>query len=212
MQRFVSLGIFAWLLAAQTVVAQDRVNVAQADELIHAIIKAAGDEKDLLRRFQIQERLNVSDDPEAALGKPRESVFDGHDHWWFRAGKGAWKKKENEPAVNLVWVWTLQAFLDEKSKITLLPEIVDGEATCVGLRISESITPPLDAYFNKETLRLTRIDWRKDIHRFSDWKEADKVFFPARCIGYRKETGKPWYVSQISELNRLETLPDELTR
>jgi hypothetical protein len=70
----------------------------------------------------------------------------------------------------------------------------------------------MDVYFDKETLRLVRIDWRRDIHRFSDWKESEGVAYPAKCVGSRKATGKPWYVSEIVELRRLQELPQGLTQ
>jgi len=58
-------------------------------------------------------------------------------------------------------------------------------------------------------LRLVLIDWRNDVIRFSDWRD-DETMYPAKCIGYRKDTGKPWFVSEITELKRLTNLPDEL--
>jgi hypothetical protein len=153
--------------------------------------------------------LNVSNDLEKP-GKPRESVFDGHHDWWYRSGKGKWEKKVNEPAVDLVWAWTLQALLDEKSKVVTLQNIKDGDRALIGLRISESITPSMDLYFDKATKRLERIDWRKDINRFSDWKDHDGAMYPSKCIGFRKDTGKPWFVSEIVELKQLKEIPDEL--
>ena len=126
------------------------------------------------------------------------------------SGKRAWKKKENEPATDLVWARTLQAIVNEESKLKVLPEINEAERTLVGLQIGESITPAMDVYFDKTNLQLVRIDWRKDINRFSDWKEHDGAKYPSQCIGYRKATGKPWYVSEITELRRLETLPSNL--
>ncbi len=61
--------------------------------LIEQAVNAAGGQDNLLHRFTIQERLNVSKDLEKP-GNPRESVFDGHEDWWYRSGKGAWKKEE----------------------------------------------------------------------------------------------------------------------
>jgi type 1 glutamine amidotransferase len=182
---------------------------ADPDRLVRRIIESAGGAENLLTRFTIQERLNVSDDPEKP-GKPRESVFDGHEDWWFRGGKGKWKKKKNEPAADLVWAWTLQALVDKQSKLKVLAEMEEGGKTLVGLRISETISPGMDVYFDKADLRLVRIDWRNDINRFSDWREHDGVKYPSKCIGYRKKTGKPWFVSEIIDLERLRTLPDQL--
>ncbi len=182
-----------------------------ASDLAQRVIKAAGGKDKLLSRFTIQEKLNVSDDLEKP-GKPRESVFDGHHDWWFRSGTGRWEKKVNEPAADLVWVWTLQALLDAKSKLVLLPSIKDGDQTLLGLRISETIKPAIDVYFDKANLRLARIDWGKDINHFSDWQEHDGTMYPAKCIGYRKDTGKPWFVSEIVDLKRLTNLPEQLGR
>ncbi len=179
--------------------------------LVRRIVAAAGGKANLLSRFTIHEKLNVSDDPEAP-GKPRESVFDGRHEWWYRSGKGAWKKKQNEPAADLVWAWTLQALVDQHSKLEVLAEINEDGQSLVGLRISNSIQPAMDLYFDKQTHQLARIDWRNDINRFSDWKEHDGAKYPARCVGTRKSTGKTWFVSEISELRRIETLPNELTQ
>ena len=68
----------------------------------------------------------------------------------------------------------------------------------------------MDVYFDKTNLQLVRIDWRKDINRFSDWREHDGAKYPAKCIGYRKATGKPWFVSEITELRRLKEIPGDL--
>jgi type 1 glutamine amidotransferase len=187
----------------------ESVEVPNAKSLIDQIVKAAGGKGKLLSRFTIQEELNVSSDMEKP-GKPRESIFDGHDHWWYRSGKGKWEKKVNEPATDLVWAWTLQALLDSKSKIVPIPEMKDGDDILVGLRISETIKPSMDIYFDKKNLQLVRIDWRKDINRFSDWREHDGTTYPSKCIGYKKDSGKPWFRSEITELKRLEELPDEL--
>ena len=70
----------------------------------------------------------------------------------------------------------------------------------------------MDLYFDKSESRLVRIDWRSDIHRFSDWKTADGVHYPARCVGYKKKTGNPWYFTDILEVERLKELPAGLER
>ncbi|MCA8985520.1 MAG: hypothetical protein KDA76_17490 [Planctomycetaceae bacterium] len=177
--------------------------------LIEQAVNAAGGQDNLLHRFTIQERLNVSKDLEKP-GNPRESVFDGHEDWWYRSGKGAWKKKKDEPATKLVWAWTLEALTDSETKIEAIADIeVDGKSLA-GLRLSQSITPAMDVYFDRETSRLMRIDWRSDIHRFSEWKQQDNIWYPARCVGFKKSTGKPWYVSEIVELHRIDSLPEGL--
>jgi hypothetical protein len=36
--------------------------------------------------------------------------------------------------------------------------------------------------------------------------------YPAKCVGYKKATGKPWYFSEIVSLERLDELPEGLKR
>lgn len=80
-----------------------------------------------------------------------------------------------------------------------------------GLRVSETITPPMDLYFDKADYKLVRIDWRGHVHRFSEWKEHDGVKYQAKCVGYNQK-GTPWYFSEILELERLKELPAGLKR
>ena len=206
----VSISVYLKIIFAVVVLSLGGVASAQdAIPLVEQAVKAAGGQHNLLHRFTIQERLNVSKDLEKP-GKPRESVFDGHEHWWFRGGKGAWQKKKDEPATKLVWAWTLEAFTDPKTKVEAITDINEDDKTLAGLRLSETITPAMDVYFDKETSRLVRIDWRSDIHRFSEWKQQDDIWYPARCVGFKKNTGKPWYVSEIVELHRIDSLPEGL--
>jgi hypothetical protein len=93
-----------------------------------------------------------------------------------------------------------------------LPDISESEKPAFGLRVSGTISPRMDIYFDKADSLLVRIDWRSDILRFSDWKEHDGVKCPAKCTGYKKSTGNPWYFSEIMELQRLKELPEGLKR
>lgn len=101
----------------------------------------------------------------------RVSVLEPPQHWWL--GKNDRVKNEKEPATFLVWGWTLNALVDEKSKLESLDKIKINDKTAFGIRVSETITPPMDLYFDKETKRLARIQWRTDRHELNDWKEAD---------------------------------------
>jgi hypothetical protein len=177
--------------------------------LVSKAISAGGGEGKLLTLFRIREQLNISSDPEKP-GKERISVLEPPGYWWL--GKKERVKDEREPATFLVWAWTLRALIDPKSKVEAIPEIVEGDKPAVGLRISESITPPMDVYFDKAENLLVRIDWRSDIHRFSDWREYDGVKYAAKCVGYKKTTGKPWYFTEIVEVERLAELPAGLER
>lgn len=178
-------------------------------DLVKKAVTAAGGEDKLLKLFRIKERLNVSPDP-TKKGNERVSVLEPPTYWWM--GKKERVKDEKEPATFLVWAWTLGAITDKKSKLEVLKEITDNEKPLFGLRVSGTITPAMDIYFDKETGLLARIDWRADIHRFSAWKEHDGVKYPSKCVGYKKKDNKEWYFTEILELERLKELPPEYKR
>ncbi len=90
--------------------------------------------------------------------------------------------------------------------------MTDGEVELMGIEVSETITPPLQVYFDRQTHLLVRMDWRGSIHRFSEWKELDGLKYASRTIGYTRNTGKAWYQSDILELKRLRELPEGLSR
>jgi len=180
--------------------------------LVKQIVTAAGGEDKLLKLFRTRETVNVSSDPEKKAAE-RASVYEPPKYWW--TGKNERVKDEQkpqEPATFLVWAWTLGVLTDPASKLEAIPDVVESDKPAVGLRVSGTVTPAMDLYFDKAASRLVRIDWRGDIHRFSDWKEHDGVKYPAKCVGYKKATGKPWYFSEIIELERLKELPDGLKR
>lgn len=178
-------------------------------ELVKATIEAGGGEAKLLKLFRMKERLAVSSD-ENAKGNERVSILEPPAHWWL--GKNDRVKNDKEPATFLVWGWTLNALVDEKSKLESLDEITINDKPAYGIRVSETITPPMDLYFDKESKRLTQIRWRSDRHEFSDWKEADGAWYASKCVGYKLATGKRWYHTEILELERLKELPPGLER
>jgi hypothetical protein len=180
--------------------------------VVKQVVAAVGGEDRLLRLFRTRETVNVSSDPEKKV-RERVSVYEPPNYWW--TGKKERVKNEmmpDEPATFLVWAWTLGILTDPESKVEVIPDIIESEKPAIGLRVSGTVTPPMDLYFDKTENRLVRIDWRKDIHRFSDWKDHDGVQYPAKCVGYKKASGQPWYFSEIIELVRLEDLPEDLKR
>lgn len=69
----------------------------------------------------------------------------------------------------------------------------------------------MEVYFAKTNDLLARIDWRNDIHRFSNWKTTDSGFtYPARVVGHKKATGKIWYFDDVLEVTPLKELPEQL--
>ena len=177
--------------------------------IINPAIEAVGGRNKLLKLFRMKERLNVSPDP-TKPGNERVSVCEPPGHWWL--GKNDRVVKDKEPATFLVWAWTLGPLVDPQSKFETLPEIVDAERPVVGVRISGTINPSMDCYFDKETHLLVRIDWRADTVRFSEWKAHDGVKYASKVVGTKKATGKPWYFTEVLEVERLSDLPAGLAR
>jgi len=202
------VGLFTLAVAALLASLADSAE-PETRTLVQQVVTAAGGADKLLKLFRIRERLNVSPDPEKK-GNERVSVLEPPKYWWV--GKKERVKEDKEPATFLVWAWTLGAMTDPASKVEMISEITESDRTAFALRVSGTINPPMDLYFDKAESRLIRIDWRADTHRFSEWKEHDGVKYPARCVGYKKATGKPWYFSEIIELQRLQELPEGLTR
>ena len=164
----------------------------------------------MLRKFRMKERFHGGSEPTPPAGESpqvRESILDAPGYWWV--GK---QDRTDEPAKFDVWAWTLVALTDAKSKIAVVPDVVEHERPVMGLRISESITPPLELYFDKETKLLVRMDWRSDIYRFSEWREHDGAKYAAKTILFKKATGKPWFYHEITEMERLKELPADLPR
>jgi len=112
-----------------------------ADALVQKVVRTAGGEGKILKLFRIKEMLNVSSDPEKAANA-RVSVLEPPNYWWL--GKKERVKDDKEPATFLVWAWTLGAITDPKSKVEAIPEIMEDDKPAFGLRISETINPPMD--------------------------------------------------------------------
>lgn len=204
-----------WLIASYAMICLCDAVIASEDDpkvIISQVVGAVGGEDKLLRLFRTRETVNVSSDPDKVV-PARESVYEPPKYWWTgRNERVKDEAKPDEPAVFLVWAWTLTILTDPASRVEVIPEVAEFDKPAIGLRVSGTVSPPMDLYFDKAESRLVRIDWRSDIHRFSDWRVVDGVMYPAKCIGFRKNTGKPWYFSEIVEIERLEKLPDGLKR
>lgn len=187
------MAAWLWMLLAQT----DPAAIAAS------AVKAVGGKEKLLVTFRLKEQLAVTSDLEVK-GRERVSVLQLPGHWYL--GKKN-RTEDKEPAVLLAWVWTLQALLDPAVKLEALP----GKDGLLGLRLRGAIEPPMDVWFDARERTLSAIDWRKDRHVFSEWKELDGLRYPSRVVGLKAD-GKPWYHTRILELSRLEDLPPELKK
>lgn len=192
---------FAALAPAQT---------ADPKPLVDKALAAVGGQDKLLKIFRFKEIFHFGDKPEPPEGKKRstrESVYSQPDKWWL--GK---KERGDEPAKDDVRAWSLDLLVDGQSKFEIIPDLVDEGKICAGLRVSGSVTPAMEFYFDKETSLLHRLDWRGDFYRFSDWREHDGLKYASRTILFKKKDGKPWFFHEITALERLAQLPEGLVR
>ncbi len=180
-----------------------------ARPLIQKAIQAAGGKTNLLGFFAFKDHVRVGE-KETGSGAKRESVMDAPRHWWLKSA-GGYSEREDEPATFLVWAWTLGALTSAASTIEIVPAMRDGDMELWGLRVSGSVEPAMALYFSKTNDLLARIDWRSDIHRFSAWTALPTgTKYPARAVGYKKDTGKTWYYDDVTEVTPLKELPEKL--
>lgn len=209
---FLLLALTLVILAAEpaTIVPKGTVSPA-AVPLIRKAVHAAGGEANLLRYFTFKDRVLLGE-KDTGFGSRRESVLDAPRHWWLKSPAGYTERKD-EPAIFLVWAWTLGALTDPASSVEVVPDVKDGETELWGLRVSGAVKPAMELYFVKVNDQLARIDWRNDIHRFSDWKSLPAgTRYPARVVGHKKATGKVWYFDDVLEVAPLKELPEKLQR
>jgi hypothetical protein len=200
---------FVLMLAALTFLNSSHADDPSASpemKLVSKVIAAAGGDEKLLTLFRMEERYSAGKEF-VPPGTARVSVVEPPKSWWIGT-----KERGTEPAKITAWAWTLGVLKDPKSKLELLPDITDNEKSLSGLRITESVDPAIDMYFDKETDGLLRVDWRNDIYRFSDWKDFDGTKYPAKCAMFRRNSGEAWFFHEIVTIERLQELPEGLQR
>jgi hypothetical protein len=193
------------LLAACLAQAQS----ADPKPLIEKAIQTVGGKDKLLKIYRLKETFHFGETPEPTAGKKRslrDSILSQPDHWWINK-----KERGPDPAKDDARAWSLDLLVDEKSRLELIPDIVDEGRTCLGLRVTGSVTPAMSFYFDKETYLLRRLDWRSDFYRFSEWKEHDGLRYASRTVIFKTKSGKPWFFHDITELERLAQLPTGLS-
>ena len=190
---------------------------APINPVVDTVIKAIGGEDNLLDIFRFSERvlITATETPlmEGKTKANRSSVVKVGTAWWV----GTAKRSKDKVRV-LCWAWSLRILLDKNSKIETIPDVQINNKPVFGLRVTESITEPIDLFFDKETKRLTAIDYTDTRHVFSDWKKsAEGHHYPAHVAGFRftdKASGttqeSQWYQTDILELTPLTELPSEL--
>lgn len=174
--------------------------------LVRQVIESAGGEEKLLKRFRIDERFNAGAERQSP-GKSRTSILEPPDYWWI--GK---KERGQEPGKVAAWAWTLGVLTDPDSQIEIIADVTESDVPLSGLRVTGTVEPELDMYFDKKTHELVRIDWRRDIYLFSEWKEFGGTRYPAKSVMLRRQTRKPWFHHEIVRVERIDELPTGLSR
>ena len=187
-----------------------------ASDLVDKVLAAAGGKDRLIKKYRFVDRLRVGKDEEKLFQplddrKPRNSYVDAPGLWWLQK-KDKWEERGKEPAKWLAYGWSLAVLDDPKAQFESIPGLVDERTKLdlTGVRVSGSIEPAMDLYFDSETLLLARIDWDDEICRFSDWTPYEGFTLPSRCIGYRRESDEPWYVCEIDLVEPLAEIPEEV--
>jgi hypothetical protein len=201
---------FLCLLAAVFVATFAQAQTADPKPLVDKALSAAGGKDKILKIFRIKEIFHFGNRPEPAEGKKRstrESILSQPDKWWINK-----KERGVEPAKDDVRAWSLDLLVDEKSKFEVIPDLTDEGKALLGLRVSGSVTPAMDFYFEKETTLLQRLDWRGDFYRFSDWKDYDGLKYASKTIIFKVNGSKPWFFHEVTEIERLAKLPEGLVK
>jgi hypothetical protein len=195
-------------LVALFLAASLEAQTADPQPLIDQALTAIGGKDKVLKLFRIKETFHFGDSPEPQAGKKRsvrESILSQPDQWWINR-----KERGPEPAKDDVRAWSLDLLVDAKSKFEPIPDLTDEGKACTGLRVSGSVTPAMDLYFDKASSLLHRIDWRGDFYRFSEWKEHEGLKYASKTIIFKVKSGKPWFFHDVTELERLAALPEGL--
>jgi hypothetical protein len=181
---------------------------AQDDEKAKAIVDKAvaahGGADKLLRTFCWKEKYYFGDSKD---GTVRNAQLRPPEVWWNGGKDIAAGNTDRTDKTYLVWAWTLAPLLEKDSKLALLPDLdVDGR-TAAGLKLTREGRRDLSLYFDKESGRLARIDWRTFHITFDDWKEHDGVRYPAKAVVRTNKDKSIHLWTEFLELERLKEVP-----
>ncbi len=183
--------------------------LARSDDvpsLVSEAVKAAGGADKLPKMFRWKETWFLG---ESTTANPREAILVPPSAWYQDGKNIAAGNADRSEKTYLVWVWTLAPLLEKDSTLTLLPESMLGGRIIQGVRLTREKQKDIDLYFDKETKRLARLDWRSYQIDFADWKETDGFRYPAKSYVRRKD-GTLHLRTEFLLLERLAELPKEL--
>jgi len=196
--------LFATFLEAPAACADD------PRKLVDSAVAVAGGADKLPRIFRWKETYFVGPST-AAKGEPREAILVPPNQW-YQAGKDiAAGNQDRTEKTYLVWVWTLAPLLDPESKLKALPDAKLGDKMIKGVRLTREKQKDIDVYFEAESSKLARIDWRDYQIDFADWKESAGFKYPAKSF-VRFKDGLLHLRTEFQVLEVLLELPKDLKK
>ena len=186
------------LLAAATPQDPEKVKA-----VVDKAVAAHGGADKLLRLFRWTERYHIGDDKEGVV---RKASLQPPEVWWNGTKDIAAGNADRSDKTYLVWAWTLVPLLDKESKLALLADVdVEGKPAA-GIRLTREGRREISLYFDKDSGRLARIDWRAYHVTFENWKEHDGARYPSKAVVRRKD-GSVHLWTEFLELERLKEPP-----
>jgi hypothetical protein len=192
-------------LAALALVLTSGLHGAQelsAADHARRIVASHGGAEKLLRVFTFSETFRLGG---REKGTDRTSTLSPPNLWYV--GKTERVAEENKGAAcHEVWMWTLAPLVHPQTKLASLPAMsVEGKAAH-GLKVSGSIEPAMNVFFDAATDDLLKIEWRGEQFFFSEPLAVDGTRVPSKCILLGK-SGKERMRTELRDIVRLNSLP-----
>ncbi len=179
-------------------------DVEKAKAIVDKAVTAHGGADKLLRIFRWKEKYYFGESKE---GTVRKAELRPPEVWWNGSKDIAAGNADRSDKTYLVWTWTLVPLLEKDSKLALLPDLdVDGKPA-PGIKPTREGRREISLYFDKETGRLARINWRTYHVTFENWKEHDGARYPAKAVVRNNKDGSIHLWTEFLELERLKEPP-----
>jgi len=200
--RPLATGIFILLTSCAALAAD-----SDAGTLAAKIVASHGGADKLLRTFTFTEVYLLAGKDK---GTERTSIIQPPNLWYV--GKRERVSGENKGGVcHDVWMWTLAPLVDPKTKLESLPDAtIEGKAAHA-LKVSGSIEPSMNVFFDAATHDLMKIEWKGEQFLFSAPVAVDGTRVPSKCVLIGK-TGKERMRTELKKIERLAELPAELPK
>jgi len=179
--------------------------VSDVSELAQKIVSSHGGADKLLRTFKFTEVYLLAGKDK---GTERTSTLKPPNLWYV--GKTERVSEQNKGGVcNDIWMWTLAPLVDPKTKLEPLPAAnVEGKPA-LGLKVSVSIEPSMNVFFDAASYDLLKIEWKGEQFFFGAPMEVDGTRVPSECLLIGK-SGKERMRTELKKIERLLSLPSDL--